>query len=108
MLFQRKNILQEGSYKATVTSYSVLDENTEKERILINVASDEGTAPVISYSAKGYDMLNQALDFYNCATLDDLVGKEIKINITQNDEYLNCRISINKESSAKYTDEPAF
>lgn len=92
MRFVVKNMLREGTYEARVASVRVLNEDTDKERVLINVTSPEGQAPVISYSEAGYDMLSQVCNHYGASTLDDLVGKDVVIKIEQSTEYLNARI----------------
>lgn len=106
MRFQVKRMLAVGTYTAKVTSYKVLNPDTDKERILINVTNSEGQAPVISYSEAGYDMLSQVCNYYGASTLDDLVGKEVIVKIEQKGEYLNA--SIKTTSSTEESEGATF
>lgn len=93
MRFEIKKMLAVGTYTVKITSYTVLDADTDKERILINSSSAEGQAPLISYGyGAGYEMLSQVCNAYGITALDDLVGKDVIISVDQKGEYLNARI----------------
>ena len=96
MRFVLKQMAAEGTHAAKVISVRVINEDTDKERVLINTTSEAGQIPVISYSEAGYDMLSQVCNHYGASSLDDLVGKEVVVKVEQATEYLNAKILTKK------------
>lgn len=114
MLFKRQSsALVPGTiYNGTIYSVSVLSENTEKERVLINVNSTAGLPGPASYATAtptGSLMLNQLMDSLNAESLEDLKGKEVRFAVKQGENYINTVIypARNTAVAVEENEEPA-
>lgn len=87
-------------YDATITNVSIIDEDTEKERVLVNVSVNGFMAPrPASYNTTndtGSRMLNEllvALGYTEeCSIADFLKSKSVKIRCKENAGYMNTTI----------------
>ena len=94
MKFTRvKSSLEAGKvYTGKVFSISILNEDKDNERVLINVTAKEGTPAPASFATgtpEGARILNQLLDSLEVETLDDLKNKEVRFSIKPNEQYFN-------------------
>lgn len=94
MLFKReKSSLKTNTvYEGTIYSITVLNEDTEKERVLINVSCEAGQPSPASFATgtkDGARILNQLLDNLDINNLVDLKGKKVRFAIKENEAFVN-------------------
>lgn len=94
MRFERqKSSLELGKvYEGKVYSITIINEDKDNERVLINVSSEAGQPGPASFAtgtADGQRILNQLLDSLNCEKLEDIKGKVVRFRLSQVDSYVN-------------------
>lgn len=89
---QHSQLKQGVVYTGKVYSITVLNEDKDTERVLINVSAKEGQPAPASFATgteDGARILNQLLDSLEVEQLKDLLGKEVRFSIKPNNQYFN-------------------